>query len=791
MKKIFLSVAWFFIFNLFLYPSAFSAQKVVFGVLKDGTSKRFDIDISVFEDNIKKITGDSYHIVFPEKYNINCDFNIEKIKKKADFLLNEKSVEFIICTGPLGSHIMSSKKNLSKPVIAAVVVDWKLQSLPHSNTGSGRKNLNYTELLHSIFNAFDFMHKLKEFKHPGIVCDPLVAEVFGLGSQVTIPGFDNVKVSIIKACNLPEKTMANIKNDIDCLFITPLFRYSWTEFDDFISLLNERKIPSFSLWGEKEVIKGCSAGFNSSGKENMLAKRIGIQVGKILSGHLPEKLSTDFIQDLQMLINISECRKMGISPDWDAVFNSELVYSERDSSGDKGLMDFINLALENNPGIKAFRKEVLTGLREAKIAKSYLLPQINIMAEGMKRDESSAAGSFGQYPENEINLNLSLSQVLFDDEIFTMKYQADKQWNAKIYKERARELLLAEKTAKAFFSCLKASALKKVRQNDLELSRTNLKSAKIRKEIGVSGPGDVYRWRSKTAQSKKQFFDARSNEKKSFERLGYLTGKKSIDFFLKSPSPDSDIFLLTSKTFGKYFDSEKKVEYAKKILSEFAIKNSNELKAYTEAILAGEKYYEYCRRKNFIPKFYLKGGYKRRLQRSGSGSEDTVFNLAPGVPPFVIEAPENDAWQIGLEAVFPLFRGFRDSNSTLKAKDELSRLILLRKKSESQIKEAVCFLVEESVASWINISLSQESCNAAEKNLELVSDAYQSGLAATINLIDAQHSYVVSNEISKTSVYEYMENFYRLELILGCMDFSREKKSKARIIELFEEKMNE
>jgi outer membrane protein TolC len=154
------------------------------------------------------------------------------------------------------------------------------------------------------------------------------------------------------------------------------------------------------------------------------------------------------------------------------------------------------------------------------------------------------------------------------------------------------------------------------------------------------------------------------------------------------------------------------------------------------------------------------------------------------MPPFVIEEPKDNSWQIGIEAVLPIFTGLRDKNQALKSDEELKRLEIIKKDVFENIEKDIFLLAEEAVSSYLGINFAEKSKNAAKKNLDLVADAYDLGLADSLDLIDAQNSFTAADEALSVSKYEFMEKIYLIQARLGFEDFSDIPEKRQKIIEL-------
>ncbi len=64
------------------------------------------------------------------------------------------------------------------------------------------------------------------------------------------------------------------------------------------------------------------------------------------------------------------------------------------------------------------------------------------------------------------------------------------------------KLNVAHEAATAYLNVLRAETFKRIQKNDLDLTRSNLELARVRQQIGMSGPAEIYRWESQMATAR-------------------------------------------------------------------------------------------------------------------------------------------------------------------------------------------------------------------------------------------------------------------------------------------------
>jgi outer membrane protein len=761
--------------------SQINKEKIVFALFLDESGSRFDLKAENLKNKIKEFAEFNCEIFFPEKYIVK--FHPEKAEQKAKKILKDKDVDIVLAAGPLSSSVFQKISVLEKPVISIYPFNPRVLSSKSEKSSSYNKNYYTIKSYPDIFSAAEIFYGIAGFEKIEVICEPYIADLID-SEKNKIKSDSGFDLSFVKTDKNPLKTIEKLNKKTDAVLISPLFSYSWKDFEILVSELHKRKIYTFSLYGNEEVRKGCLAGLENLFPDEEVKRASAVLAGKIISQKKPDKTKS-FLKDPRLQINMTTAQNLMVSPDFDVLVNSSCFYQEEKTGETISLFDAIKFSLKNNQALKAAEKDSLKAEIDKNLSRSYMLPEAGIIGEGIARDEDSAYASFGQYPEKEVNLKFYVKQAVFDDEVFTGLARAKKVYLAAVEKEKAKQLEIAAKTASAYFDYLRAEKLCQIKGNDLELSKANLLKAKTKHQVGTKGPGDVYRWQSMTADAQKKFIRALKQKEQAMIVLEKITGEKfeeSSDFIY--PKLDSGFFWTDGKTFKAFSKNRAVLEHGKKILGKFAIENSPELKAYSKLIEAEEKNYNYLKRKHFVPKFYLKGQYLERLSRSGAGADGVSFDLAPGMPPFVIEEPKDNSWQIGIEAVLPIFTGLRDKNQALKSDEELKRLEIIKKDVFENIEKDIFLLAEEAVSSYLGINFAEKSKNAAKKNLDLVADAYDLGLADSLDLIDAQNSFTAADEALSVSKYEFMEKIYLIQARLGFEDFSDIPEKRQKIIEL-------
>ena len=88
------------------------------------------------------------------------------------------------------------------------------------------------------------------------------------------------------------------------------------ELDTLIAGLIERKLPSFSLMGQRQVERGILAGATPDSQIPRLARRTALYIQRILLGEEAADLPVEFPTGRRITINMATARAIGVSPPW-------------------------------------------------------------------------------------------------------------------------------------------------------------------------------------------------------------------------------------------------------------------------------------------------------------------------------------------------------------------------------------------------------------------------------------------------------------------------------------------
>ncbi len=548
-RRVIFYTEFFLILLALAIPSATSAQSlpiVNIGIIKDGSSPRFDNQAKIIKQEILEITKGEFNVRFPESSQLTGEWDLAVIRRSIDNLFDNNNIDLIIATGPVGSHEIVSRKFLSKPAISTIILDIALQDAPLVRGTSGVKNLNYLASPKSFERDLNAFLEIVKFKHLSIlITDAIFQRLPQLQAKATAASSQyNIEFHLIPAGASASDALSQLKDETDAVMVTPLVKMSDTEFIKLAEGLKSRKLPSFSMHGRDEVDLGLFASLAPKNDVNRVGRRIAINVLSILTGEDAGSLSVGFSVGERLAINMETARAIDLYPNWDTLSEAERVNEQR-KDGDRSLtlLLAVNEAITANLDLAVANQEVAVGKHNVSLARSQLLPQLDSSLSSNRRDaELSNVGT----PERSGSGSFQLRQIIYSDAAWARLEISGKLQDALELERDSIRLDIILNASSTYLNILKAKTIEQIRKENVRRSRHNLELARVRESIGQSSRADVYRWETEIATDKQEALAAEAARLQTELNLNLLLNRPQDDLFTLEDTQLNDPLLLIS-----------------------------------------------------------------------------------------------------------------------------------------------------------------------------------------------------------------------------------------------------
>lgn len=741
-----------------LTPTSLSSQSesVNIGFVLDGPWERNDGILNLFQLEIKNLLERDYQVAFNSEHIVISDWKRENIKTAIEIMLRDPKIDIVVSAGAVGSDIVSHMTNLPKPVIAPFIANVEIQDVPYDDGVSGVKNLTYIPVGYNFAGVLDIYKEVVPFERIAFIWPRLIIENIPsllIKHKHTFEGVD-IEVIQVAVGRTADEALAAIPNEIDAVHVGVMIGMPEDEFDKFIQGLIDRNLPCFAYMGKSDVERGLLAGLGDGIDFQRVARRTALNIQRILMGEEASQIPVTLNRQNLLYINVRTARQLNISPGWEVMTEAVLLQESREEVARRlNLPKVTRQALEANLDLAAMHHEVQAGEKEIALARANLLPQVEISATGLWIDDDRAEASFGAQAEKTVSGSASATQLIFSERAWAnLGIQGHLQKSRQAELNRLR-LDIIQEAAIAYLRLLTAKTLESIRKDNVSLTRSNLQLARTRQAIGLSGPGEVYRWESQLATSRQQAVEANAERNVAEIAVNSIINRPAEESF-STEETNIDDFLQehVSTLLSEYVGNKSAFKIFRKFMVAEAFANSPELNALDEAIAAQKRRLNSTTNAFWAPQLALTGEVTKKFWEEGAGTSGLA------IPIQGFEVPEQDDlnWSIALNLSYPLFEGSSRFHNRTRASLELKKLQTQREALADKIEQKVRAALHRSGASWAGIGFSRDAAEAAHQNLELVTDAYSRGVVSVIDLLDAQNAALVADLTAANAKYKFL-----------------------------------
>jgi outer membrane protein TolC len=746
-----------------------TSSVVRIGILRDGPGEHAGDMLNLFQQEILQLTEGEFDVQFPEDKILDADWTVEGVRGALDRLFADPEVRIVLALGVLASHEVCSRDPIPKPAIAPIVIDADLQGLPQKDGASGVKNLSYIGFPHNIQRDITGFREIVPFDNVAVLFNEglldfmpdLAANARGILETI---GIDPYLVPVGRSI---DDVLKKLPPHVEACYLAPLHHLPPGGFDKLVRALIDRKTPSFSLMGRPDVERGVLASLNPDILPR-LARRVALNVQRILLGEDAGTLQATIAATEQMTINMATARAIGVYPSWNVLTEAVLINERRDRvERIITLQSVVREAIASNLVLAAKETSVAAGRQEVGLARSNLLPQVDLSLLGAQIDKDRAESSAGQQAERTLSGSVVLNQTIFSEPAWA---NLSIQRHLQKSRESDRDILkldIAKSATVAYLSVLRANTFESIQKENLRRTRANLQMARLREAIGTARPAEVLRWESELANNRKVVIEANAQRNLAEMVLNRLLHRPVEENFMTEEADlDDPQLLLSGGRLLDYMDNPWDFRILRAFMVKEALDRSPEILALDEAIAAEERGAASATRAFWLPTIGLQAEISNAFLREGAGSEFDVGGIPPALSGIFSE-PEDLSWNIGISVRYPLFSGGAKFAERRRSLETLSALRLERAAAAEQIEQRTRSALHLAGASHAGIKQARLSAEAANSSLELVEDAYSSGAATILDVLDAQNNALVADEVAANAVYDFLIDLMEVERSIG------------------------
>jgi outer membrane protein TolC len=752
------------------------------GIAVDGPYEWNEVGLSVFRMEIRELLDGEFEALFPDDKLIVADWTVRGAQAAVDQLLDDPQVDVVLALGVIASNYVCRKEKLEKPVFAPYVLDAEMQGLPMFNGTSGVKNLNYLSFPSQFRRDLKAFLEVVPFKRLALLINgPLSEAIPQLRQNVERVGREfGIDVIVLPVYDSVDDVIAALPQDAEAVYVGIMIHLNSEDYNKLIQTLIERRLPSFALVGKMDVQRGLLMCLASENPYERIARRIALNLQRVLLGEDPGSIPVAYSPGQRLSINMTTAGAIGVYPPWSALTEADLIGEKpKDVRRHLTLPQAVREAIKVNLDLAARDHNVAAGREEISNAWARLKPQLSVSGTGLVIDDDRAEASFGQYSERSFTAGAGLSQVIFSEPAWAnVTIQKDLQLSLEAEREKVR-LDVALEAAVAYLIVLKTKTVERIQQNNVKLTRSNLEAAQVRQAVGVAGPAEVYRWEAEIAASRKAVIAANSLRNLAEIELNRILDRPSEESFTtQEVGLDDPALRISYERLFSYINNPWSFDNVRDFLVEEGLEASPELAQMDALIAAAERVKSSASRAYWSPTLALQGDVSNLFWEDGAGAD------------FPTTADDTN-WSIGVNLTLPIYSGGSRRADYVQAREELEVLRRQRDALADRIEQRIRSALHLAGSSFAAIALSRSGAEAADKSLEVVSDAYGRGTVSILELLDAQNTALVSDRVAANAIYDFLIDYMNIQRAIGSFDVLATAEENRKAIERLEKYLEE
>ncbi|MEK7250862.1 MAG: TolC family protein, partial [Bacteroidota bacterium] len=415
------------------------------------------------------------------------------------------------------------------------------------------------------------------------------------------------------------------------------------------------------------------------------------------------------------------------------------------------LEDAVRSALRNNHDLASARHEV--GRAEARLREAwgYAMPSIDLSGKYSRSIKKpvfffpnifdSAASKRGEVTaieigsDNAFDLNLTVSQVLFNSAVFTGVGTAKVYSQAALEVFRAKEVETIANARKAFYGVLLAAEVGEMLRSNLKNAEENFKNASILTEQGLLSEYDKLRAEVGLANVRPEVIRAESNYELAVNSLKIAMG---VPF-------DQEIEIGGTLGFTPVDDGILKHATATVLENNPSLAALRYQQDVNDAVTAVE-------RSNYLPSLAAFGNYQFQTQKN---------DLRISTRDFV------NSSIVGISLSMNIFNGFRTAARVEQAELDARKTQEQIASMENSLKTAVQSTLMSLKRAKERIEAQQRTVEQAGKGYRIATTRFTSGSGTQLEVNDAQLALTTAKTNRIQAIYDYLVASAELDQLLG------------------------
>nr|QGT49677.1 hypothetical protein Melaina855_0640 [uncultured Candidatus Melainabacteria bacterium] len=746
-----------------------NAQTVELAFVFDGPSDKNQEVLKVFQQTITKSLLPDYKASFPQDLIFTGDWSDKGAATVSEKALSSRAF-MVISLGYLSSMYYADKKSKNKYVIT--IDQYGLRDF-------GDKFFNPVQ--QSINDFILFKKLVPEQKKTAI----LMNENF----YKTRTDWNNVISKKLKEkdCNIEyvvipinsdiKSSLAKIPNDVDSIFITPLFNISNTQRKELYKYINAKKLPSFSSVGKEDVNLGAMLGTSTFDVDKKIAEATSFNIHGVLHGATIKNEKIPFYDDKVIFFNSDTAEAIGYTAPLRLLNNAEIISHKELKKYD--LTAILNSLEENNLDI-ARKKYLISAARRATTG-AYLkyLPTLRLDL-GHQSYNDGYAESYSNVPTRVGQFTVGMDQVIYSPDLVTNIIVKHKKLKFDKAEKVLTEATIGLDTGLLYIDMLMLENMIKVQDEYVQETRENLAIARVREKTGKCGAEEILRWAGEVSEAEKKLLSMKADYKNIKISLNKLLYKDQKEDFTLVPLTASDPAFFTSDLhIIDHVRNPEKLDRFTDMLVQEVIYLAPETTKLKAAIAMKKAEMSNYAQKFVMPNAKLSLEYGTQFDRNLPYEREGNLQMAPtylstggmmGTPWLGLD---KHSTRVMIAAQWKPIEGGTKFAEIARCKAELNELKAYLEQVNTELEMTVREVVNRAIAKYFIIEKSYKAMFAQSENYQMVKNKYLMGKAPINQVSDAQHLYFSAKIDAMNSQYEFFKELMWVQRGLVSINWTK------------------
>ena len=734
--------------------SARADRVVRIGYIEGGPYFLHKIMFSQVRSYLEDMADDEVTIFFEPHAYFSADWEREKSRALARDMARLDDIDIAVAAGPwVIEDLMAA--DFEGAIVGINQFDADVSGMIDSKATPIAPNLTVNFQPGKISSDMEILQELFPSKRIGLLYFPSEEQMARLGEKmqsaverygaeiVTASGYNNRGVyTFFKSFN-------TIRDEIDVLYITPLWGMSLEQINQFYLETVRARVPTFAAEGYLQVEKGATS-TNCIRPYRALAKFTAYKILRIIEGDRPSSLPTVFREMPGLALNLQTANQLRVSFPRNSIINASKVPPlPGDSVPKYNLTQAVEQAVRENTRLLISEAAYEGALAEIRAAYSRFRPSVRLDFSAAAAANEAEAAIYNDIFNRRLALELTADQKLFSYPAIKAIQVARKRaaMEKLIWDEVVRELRQA--VILAYLTVLEKEDRVRAAEEVTDRWRHYLELADVNAVLGLSDSLDRALFEERLVAAKVRLFEAEHDLRLAAIIFNVLVNRPGTDMVLLDRSEfDVEHMVVIARIFEQFTSMPARLDELENFMVDTGLATAAAMAAVNmtidiqEDLIAG-------REKWYLPEVGLRARYDY-------GDEfDPEIN------------ERHDAWTIGGVLSWPLFGRSESRGGAGVLRADLERMIYARDTIRFARMMAIMAQTDRFAMRTSTLPMTYFMENLSEDNLEEVAARYDRGARSVFDLLAIEENESRRSLELIESRYRFFESYLEMLHVVG------------------------